>query len=48
MECADAWILHPCEGEVELEVCPFAEEIRGEIVFVYLCRYHLRQRAMDI
>lgn len=48
MQCSDAWFLEPCEGEVELEVCPFAEDVLGTIEFAYLCRKHLHQRAMDI
>jgi hypothetical protein len=49
VECDDAWIVSlPCEGEVQLTLCPYEEDVNNKQVPAWLCTRHLNERIADI
>ena len=48
MQCVHEDSRVPCEGDVELEVNPYEEDVNNDTVFVYICRRHLKEISEDI
>lgn len=46
--CDDAWLSVPCEGEVELTLCPYEEDVHNVQVPTWLCKRHYYERERDI
>lgn len=48
VECEDAGLTHPCEGEVTLTTCPYDEDLHGIVTPVWICAAHYEERARGL
>lgn len=48
VECDDAGVDGSCEGDVELTVCPYEEELHNIQVPAWLCEFHYEQRCREL